>query len=72
MRFIGSKKNIVGKIDDVLSRHLDGSEKTFLDLFAGSNSVGNYFSKKYQKEGAFISLRVSFLYFASQYEHQIF
>ena len=48
MRFIGSKKNIVGKIDDVLSRHLDGSEKTFLDLFAGSNSVGNYFSKKYQ------------------------
>lgn len=48
MRFIGSKKNIVGKIEEVLDKHLDGSEKTFLDLFAGSNAVGNFFSKRYK------------------------
>lgn len=27
MRFIGSKKNIVGKIEEVLNKHTDGSEK---------------------------------------------
>ena len=48
MRFIGSKKNIVGKIEEVLNKHTDGSENTFLDLFAGSNAVGNYFAKKYK------------------------
>lgn len=48
MRFIGSKTNIVEKIDSVLKKHLDGTEKNFVDLFAGSNSVGNYFSSKYR------------------------
>lgn len=48
MRFIGSKKNIVSKIDEILSNHVTKSDKVFLDLFAGSNSVGNYFSRKYQ------------------------
>lgn len=31
-----------------MKKHLDGTEKNFVDLFAGSNSVGNYFSSKYR------------------------
>ena len=48
MRFIGSKKNIVPKIEEIVSKHTTGKERTFLDLFAGSNSVGDYFSNKYK------------------------
>lgn len=48
MRFIGSKKNIVEKIDHIISKHSTGKEHTFLDLFSGSNAVGNYFANKYQ------------------------
>lgn len=48
MRFIGSKKNIVSKIEKILSEHTSGNEHTFLDLFAGSNAVGDYFSNKYK------------------------
>lgn len=48
MRFIGSKKNIVEIIDSVLEKHLEGTENNFVDLFAGSNAVGNYFSSKYR------------------------
>lgn len=48
MRFIGSKKNLLDKIDSILQPHLDGTESTFIDLFAGSNAVGNYFSSRYQ------------------------
>lgn len=48
MRFIGSKKNIVPKIEEIISKHTTGKERTFLDLFAGSNSVGDYFSNKYK------------------------
>lgn len=48
MRFIGSKKSIVKNIDKVLNNHVNGSERTFLDLFAGSNAVGDYFANKYQ------------------------
>lgn len=47
MRFIGSKKNIIPKINEVLDKHITGNEETFLDLFAGSNAVGNFFSNKY-------------------------
>lgn len=48
MRFIGSKKNLLKDIDSFLSKHLDGSEKVFVDLFGGSNSVGEYFSDRYK------------------------
>lgn len=48
MRFIGSKVNLLPEIANMISRHVDGSEKTFVDLFAGSNSVGQYFKEKYQ------------------------
>ncbi|WP_056976028.1 Dam family site-specific DNA-(adenine-N6)-methyltransferase [Lacticaseibacillus sharpeae] len=48
MRFIGSKVNLLPEIDSVIAKHVDGSEKTFVDLFGGSNSVGQYFKDKYQ------------------------
>lgn len=48
MRFIGSKKGLLQQIDSVLSDHVDGSEKTFVDLFAGSNAVGQYFTDRYK------------------------
>lgn len=48
MRFIGSKKNLLNDISDILQPHLDGTEKSFVDLFAGSNVVGNYFADRYQ------------------------
>ena len=47
MRFIGSKKNLLQNIDAVLNQYLDGSEKTFVDLFGGSNAVGEFFSNRY-------------------------
>lgn len=47
MRFIGSKKNLLQNIDTVLNQYLDGSEKTFVDLFGGSNAVGEFFSNRY-------------------------
>lgn len=47
MRFIGSKRNLLKNIDNVLSQYLDGTERTFVDLFAGSNAVGEYFSNRY-------------------------
>lgn len=48
MRFIGSKRNLLDNIDKVLENHLDGTEKVFVDLFGGSNVVGEYFSDRYQ------------------------
>lgn len=48
MRFIGSKKNLLKNIDDALKKYLDGSEKTLVDLFGGSNIVGEYFSNRYK------------------------
>ncbi|WP_125708970.1 Dam family site-specific DNA-(adenine-N6)-methyltransferase [Lacticaseibacillus porcinae] len=48
MRFIGSKVNMLPEIANVISKHVDGSEKTFVDLFGGSNSVGQYFKEQYQ------------------------
>lgn len=48
MRYIGSKKSLLENIDKVLSQHIDGTEQTFLDLFAGTNVVGRYFKSKYR------------------------
>ena len=48
MRYIGSKRALLKNIDSILSYHIDGSEQTFLDLFAGTNVVGRYFKSRYK------------------------
>lgn len=47
MRFIGSKARLLTQIDELLTKHLDGSEKTFADIFSGSNVVSEYFKSRY-------------------------
>ncbi|KGI03361.1 DNA adenine methylase [Oenococcus oeni IOEB_C52] len=47
MRFIGSKTHILNDINELLEPHLDGTENTFVDLFAGSNVVGQFFKPKF-------------------------
>lgn len=47
MRFIGSKTNMVTSIGKLLNKHVDGSENIFVDLFAGTNIVGQHFKKQY-------------------------
>lgn len=48
MRFIGSKKNIVDRIDAILSEKIDWEEKNFVfaDLFAGTGAVANHFKDR--------------------------
>ena len=47
MRFIGSKNILLADIEDIIINNAFGNENTFLDLFAGTNVVGDYFKKKY-------------------------
>lgn len=47
MRYIGSKKTLLTEIKKMVDKHTNGSEEIFLDLFAGTNSVGNYFKQFY-------------------------
>ncbi len=47
MRFIGSKSKLLQDIEKLLNKKLQGNESTFLDLFAGTNTVGNYFKKQF-------------------------
>jgi len=47
LRFIGSKTNLLTDIEKMLKENTTGNEETFLDLFAGTNAVGNYFKKNY-------------------------
>ncbi|WP_334330161.1 Dam family site-specific DNA-(adenine-N6)-methyltransferase [Companilactobacillus sp. HBUAS59699] len=47
MRFIGSKARLLEQIDELLTKHLDGSEKNFADIFSGSNVVSEYFKSRY-------------------------
>lgn len=47
MRLIGSKAHILNNINAILEPHLDGTEHTFVDLFAGSNVVGQYFKPNF-------------------------
>lgn len=47
MRYIGSKTNLLTRIDRFLTGHLDGDEKSFLDLFSGTNAVGLYFKPRF-------------------------
>lgn len=48
MRYIGSKVNLLKEIDSLLSKHVTGKEQSFVDLFAGTNIVGQYFKPRYQ------------------------
>lgn len=47
MRYIGSKRNLLNEIKLLLDSHTNGTEQTFLDLFAGTNSVGLFFKPYY-------------------------
>lgn len=47
MRYIGSKRELLSAIDAVVHKHATGNEETFLDLFAGTNVVGNHFKKQF-------------------------
>lgn len=47
LRYIGSKQLLLKNIDSLLRKHVTGEEETFLDLFAGTNSVGLYFKNRY-------------------------
>lgn len=47
MRYIGSKKLLVEAIKELLDENITDNETTFLDLFAGTNSVANYFKPYY-------------------------
>lgn len=48
LRFIGNKKDLLGEIDYVIKENIKDNSKQFLDLFAGTGSVGNYFKKDYE------------------------
>lgn len=48
MRYIGSKINLLEEIKTIIDRNVSGNEKTFLDLFAGTNSVAEYFKDIYE------------------------
>lgn len=48
MRYIGSKVKLLDEIQGILDPHLNGDEKTFVDLFAGSNSVGKFFKNRFE------------------------
>lgn len=47
MRFIGSKRNLLSEIKQMLDKHVYGNEQTFLDLFAGTNVVSKFFKRYY-------------------------
>lgn len=47
MRYIGSKNLLLEEIESLLTKHTLGNEKTFLDLFGGTNVVGRYFKDQY-------------------------
>lgn len=47
MRYIGSKNTLLKDIEDLIEEKTNGTEQVFLDLFAGTNVVGDYFKDKY-------------------------
>ena len=47
MRYIGSKQLLINEIKSLLEKYTNGTEKTFLDLFAGTNVVGQFFKRYY-------------------------
>ena len=47
MRYIGSKKLLLDEIKKMVDKHTTGSEEIFLDLFAGTNTVSQFFKQYY-------------------------
>jgi adenine-specific DNA-methyltransferase len=47
MRYIGSKKLLLGDIERVIDENINSAE-SFCDIFSGTVCVGNYFKKKYK------------------------
>ena len=47
LRYIGSKAQLLGKIEQVLIRSLTGQEQVFCDLFAGTGVVARYFKPRF-------------------------
>lgn len=48
LRYIGSKLNLLNTLDTFIQENTNGTEKSFLDLFSGSNTVALHFKKKYE------------------------
>lgn len=48
MRFIGSKSNLLDKIQDVINENILKQTHVFMDLFSGTGIVGEYFKKDYR------------------------
>ena len=47
MRYIGSKRNLLSEIKEMIDHHAFGDEEVFLDLFAGTSVVSQYFKPYY-------------------------
>lgn len=47
LRYIGSKNDLIPYIDNLVNKHTSSSDKIFLDLFAGTNVVGEHFKNKF-------------------------
>lgn len=47
MRYIGSKKMLLNEIKKMIDKHKIGNEEIFLDLFAGTNTVSQFFKQYY-------------------------
>ncbi len=48
MRYLGSKVTLLDEIKKLIDSKVNGNEKTFLDLFAGTNLVSEFFKKDYE------------------------
>ncbi|MDR3154004.1 MAG: DNA adenine methylase [Deltaproteobacteria bacterium] len=48
MRYIGGKTQLLGDIEAVINRNVEGRESVFCDIFSGSGSVARHFKPKYE------------------------
>ena len=48
MRFIGSKINLLDKIQEVVNENVTEQDGIFMDLFSGTGTVGEHFKKEYR------------------------
>lgn len=48
MRYIGSKVNLLDKIQEVIDENVKEQVDVFMDLFSGTGTVGEYFKKDYR------------------------
>lgn len=47
MRYLGNKTDMINNIEAVINENIHDNSDLFLDLFAGTGSVGAFFKKKY-------------------------